>query len=271
MATRLKTPITVTIHHVENALNIMRAYDYAKDSPHWKASRILSDAVPNEIGGQIQAGLEPQGIDWLTWTPPVPFKIAGHETTFNPDGSIKVGCTTVSSNEFKAVQDKRTEAMNASYNGCSAQEQEYPRFWRTTGNTIMEARSVDDIGICHSKHGSVETSEAGGKMVEFCERHCHVPITRTSAAKQIQEWEKARESKPAKRPRYFINRVLPGNSQSKPTAVVTCESDGSGTYWDRHGVNAKWATEDAAGRCEALGMQEVSIAVAGGAIAEMWR
>ena len=204
MATKLKTPITVTITHIENAVNICRADEFARGRT--PSDNFVPGAIPNEIiRGQVIPALREQGIEWDTWQPTPPFRIAGHETTFNPDGSIKVGCTTVSSNEFKAAQDKRTEAMNASCDGCSAQESEFPKYWQTVGDCILEALSEGDFGIRHDRIGSQETTADTGVMVEFCKRFNHVPIPRVEAEGKIRKWEKARQPKPADWPKYWLD------------------------------------------------------------------
>lgn len=110
MPTLLKKPITITIAHVENAVaTSMLIRDALGKCDHKNYELINSEAPNGEIRNQLDAALAAQGIDWNTWLPEKPFTIGGHEATFNPDGSVTVGCTTVSSAEMDEVIKRRLQ------------------------------------------------------------------------------------------------------------------------------------------------------------------
>lgn len=122
--TPLKTPITITIKHVENAVAValMLRYEFKPDSSS-RQEAIKFGMNPDEATSQIESALVAQGIDYRTWEPPAPLKVGPHEVTALDNGGLKVGCTTID----RATIEKLYAASNEGMQG------DWPKWFARSG------------------------------------------------------------------------------------------------------------------------------------------
>lgn len=145
MPTKLKKPITITITHVENAIDHLIRCD--SGTPVISERHLAMNLAANngEMWNQIEAGLSAQGINWRTWEPPQPFKIGSHETTFNPNGSIKVGCTDIDRATLVEVLKRSDEAM-------------WPKWFKCPSGEVMRCNDESHAGTYFvSERGEYES------------------------------------------------------------------------------------------------------------------
>lgn len=182
---KLKKPITLTI---TNTAAVVAFAEMLHQPRSFYTERIIrlsefsmqvtknpSETVQKQIADQLTA----QGIDYRTWEPPQPLKIASHEVTANPDGSIKVGCTDVSRAELVAAYELSTEAMQG----------EWPKWWRSPFGTLFSANSADDWGVIYDKSGNGFTprTEKHGLKMEAHAKDCKlIPLTALEAARILE-------------------------------------------------------------------------------------
>jgi hypothetical protein len=118
---KLQKPIVLTMTDVRQAIWLMMYLTESQPMPihqNAKAMQIPSNEYDDSLStrGQIERQLKEQGIEWNTWLPLQPFKIADRECTFNADGTVKLSCGTVISNEAIAeFLKRRDEAERSNY------------------------------------------------------------------------------------------------------------------------------------------------------------
>ncbi len=182
MPTPLKTPITITFTHVENAVAaamVTQAKYTSCGHPNFDA--VSCPRVQPEFGPQMRAALESQGIDWNTWLPEAPFKVAGHEAVFNPDGSVKVGCQVIASKDVDEILKRREKAM-APVN--SAAPSEWPKYYDNGAGVVWVARSESDLGMFISaSDGARSESLSRPTAMRWCADCKYKRLTRAEAAK----------------------------------------------------------------------------------------
>ncbi len=184
MPTKLKQPITITIHHVENAIcAAMLHFERPRTtslSIHRNLPVINDAALDGEVFDQITSALKSQCIDWNTWLPEPPFKVAGHEAVFNPDGSVKVGCTTISASEIAEILKRRDKAMVV----VNSAQSEWPKFYDNRAGVVWVARSESDLGMFISaSDGSRSESLSRPTAMRWCADCKYKRLTRAEAAR----------------------------------------------------------------------------------------
>lgn len=141
---KLNKPITVTITHVANAVitrmyldpSFPAPYSYPNTAPILAASESIWQT--DKIRSQIERGLVENGIDWRSWTPTPPVTIAGRQCEFNSDGTVKLSCGTVISNEeIEAFLKNRSDANGSEWpkyflRGLSLSGKQVVRCWSNT-------------------------------------------------------------------------------------------------------------------------------------------
>ncbi len=144
-------------------------------STHPNADTICDAAADREAYDQVEPALKLQNIDWNTWLPEPPLKVAGHEAVFNPDGSVKVGCQVITSKDVDEILKRREKAM----------VKEWPKYYMPTGiGGIYRARHADDLGQHRSLYG--EWCDCGGLTMEAaCSAGWVKRITASEAAARI--------------------------------------------------------------------------------------
>lgn len=171
---------------------------------------MLNDKIAGEFARQVYPALENQGIDWRTWQPTPPFRIAGHEATFNPDGSIKVGCATVSSEEFREISKRQSESLaqaaqkaSPQPDGCNAEPaSEYPKYWFSRFCFgIWRAASPNDTGRHFDAGGDYQAN--GCPILKWAAVMSLPSAPRAIAEAHIAAWASARQPKEQAWPQYF--------------------------------------------------------------------
>jgi len=172
---KLKTPITITITTAENAVaTAIRSYSSFCRVEHPNYLKIISGALPGEVANQIESQLREQGIDFNTWIPPQPFRIAGRECEFNVDGTVTLSCGTVVSNEEIDAFLKRRE---------EAKEPEWPKYWLfNLTNLVFRSKHASDGGQFFGSRQNVWHGTTDTPMAEHAAKFpSYKPITRAEA------------------------------------------------------------------------------------------
>ncbi len=181
MATPLRVPIRITIYHVENAVRLCMPSSGLK-STHPNADTICDAAADREAYDQVEPALKLQNIDWNTWLPEVPLKVAGHEAVFNPDGSVKVGCQVIASKDVDEILKRREKAM-VKPDAATCAESEWPKYWVTETGNVYCAHSANDGGLVRSKAASKWSLTDSRPMEEYATKKGMTKLTRAEAAK----------------------------------------------------------------------------------------
>lgn len=176
--TKLKTPVKFEFADIENVIamiaNNERTFKGVEPTP---SERRCMDIRPLEpIIAMLECAkrqLTVQGIDYRTWEPPQPFKIGAHETTFNPNGSIKVGCTDIERATLVEVLKRSDEAMKG--------EGEWPKYYQQNGGIVYRCVSDTDYGQ-YFEDGRWKQS-CPGPLVEHAQQHPNLwkKLTRAEA------------------------------------------------------------------------------------------
>jgi hypothetical protein len=174
---KLSKPITIRINHVEDAVWMAMYYSHDQPMPkHNNAQAILNSPDGGEVASQLFPQIECNGINWRTWLPPQPFKIAGRECEFNADGAVKLSCgTVISSAEIEEFEKRREEAKKPK-----------TMYWRAnySGN-VYRAAAESEVGEFF-KDGEWRGSY-GRSMGDWASYKMCTPITRSEAAAIIGE------------------------------------------------------------------------------------
>lgn len=174
--TLLKKPITVTIEHVENAVLLLHQTPICPASTQcqtlWEVK--LNYSIYDQLNNQLSA----QGINPETWLPPQPFEItSGRTCAFNADGSVKLSCGDVISNEkIEEFLKRRQEAREVS---------EWPKYYQAVvTRRIYRANSAVDIGEWFENGWN---RSSGGACEEWAKNKGCLHITRAEAAAIVGE------------------------------------------------------------------------------------
>ncbi len=148
MSTKLAEPIIIRIESVEEAIGLYHRENGATNQMFecYKKNHCgLRD--PNLIEGYFLSGyvweqiadeLKSRSIDPWTWTPEPPLKVGDYDAEFLPDGSVKVGRTTVAPDLLDKIAE-RSKALRV-------KEPEWPKFWQDTRGHVYRAISELDPG-----------------------------------------------------------------------------------------------------------------------------
>lgn len=182
MPTKLLQPILLKIETHEQAvavwhrLNVgtsyMAGYCHIKDLP-WLSDIMDSEAHPT--WKPLHEEMKLRGINPKEEPPepPQPFKIGSHDTTFKPDGSIKVGCTDIDRATLVEVLKRSDEAM----------EGEWPKYWlHDDAKQVYKATSADCRGL-YATGGRWDRCMSSQPFVEYVKRfEAYKPIPRAEAS-----------------------------------------------------------------------------------------
>lgn len=180
MSTKLKTPITITIEHVENAVELAIAVSALKTNHpllatlHPNLPEVARAHEPFFIAKQINHQLSAQGIDWNTWIPEKPFTIAGHEPVFRKDGCT-IGCQDIPADKIDEFVKRWNEAKTKT---------EYPKYFRWESvEGVYRAEFKDDVGFYRSRESGIWRKCTGNPLEHDATGGSWNEITREEAEK----------------------------------------------------------------------------------------
>lgn len=159
MPTKLKEPITFTIETVDEAVALWHRLNAGHDylTGYYKGRKPNVRTLLFEMGtllfNKIDRPLQEAGVDADQWEPPQPFKIGAHETTFNPNGSIKVGCTDIDRATLLEVLKRSEQAM-------------WPKYYRSFKNGFIY-RADDEKCAGHYNNKGIWHESTGEILVDY--------------------------------------------------------------------------------------------------------